>query len=208
MSTMTGEVLLSASTTCGSALAPRYREGVVLRAAHRRISCTAPPEFADRFDEVYLWHGSGPNWQGQHDHGIDIVARDIHTGAGARSVQILLTCAPRQQGRYRLVSRRVRKKRLRSRIIVSTARGMGPDRRETTRRTANASGSDRALRPTGVQGRLDPGPLGCGQLPDVRTSGKEGPPAPSAEAARPSVTGWPSTTGANSSWPCPAPARL
>jgi len=37
------------------------------------------PEFADRFEEVYLWQ----EWPGRgsaHDHGIDIVAKDITTG--------------------------------------------------------------------------------------------------------------------------------
>lgn len=37
------------------------------------------PEFADRFDEVYLWD-EWPDKGKQHDHGIDIVARDIHNG--------------------------------------------------------------------------------------------------------------------------------
>lgn len=37
------------------------------------------PEYADRFDEVYLWQ-EWPERGNQHDHGIDIVARDIQTG--------------------------------------------------------------------------------------------------------------------------------
>lgn len=37
------------------------------------------PEFADRFEEVYLWQ-EWPGRAGLHDHGIDIVARDITTG--------------------------------------------------------------------------------------------------------------------------------
>jgi len=37
------------------------------------------PEFADRFDEVYLWQ-EWPERGNQHDHGIDIVAKDITTG--------------------------------------------------------------------------------------------------------------------------------
>ncbi|MFW5471615.1 DEAD/DEAH box helicase [Knoellia sp. CPCC 206435] len=37
------------------------------------------PEYADRFDEVYLWD-EWPDKGKQHDHGIDIVARDVHTG--------------------------------------------------------------------------------------------------------------------------------
>ncbi|KRF26798.1 damage-inducible protein [Phycicoccus sp. Soil803] len=37
------------------------------------------PEFADRFGEVYLWD-EWPDKGKQHDHGIDIVARDIHNG--------------------------------------------------------------------------------------------------------------------------------
>ena len=36
------------------------------------------PEFADRFDQVFLWH-DWPERTG-HDHGIDIVARDVATG--------------------------------------------------------------------------------------------------------------------------------
>lgn len=37
------------------------------------------PEFADRFEDVYLWQ-DWPGRDGQPDHGIDIVAKDIHTG--------------------------------------------------------------------------------------------------------------------------------
>ncbi|SMC38963.1 DEAD/DEAH box helicase [Janibacter indicus] len=37
------------------------------------------PEFADRFEDVYLWQ-DWPERGGQADHGIDIVAKDIHTG--------------------------------------------------------------------------------------------------------------------------------
>nr|WP_246297204.1 type ISP restriction/modification enzyme [Janibacter cremeus] len=37
------------------------------------------PEYADRFDEVYLWQ-EWPERGNQHDHGIDIVARDVHNG--------------------------------------------------------------------------------------------------------------------------------
>ena len=37
------------------------------------------PEFADRFEDVYLWQ-DWPERGNQHDHGIDIVARDTHTG--------------------------------------------------------------------------------------------------------------------------------
>lgn len=37
------------------------------------------PEYADRFSEVYLWD-EWPEKGKQHDHGIDIVARDIHNG--------------------------------------------------------------------------------------------------------------------------------
>ncbi len=37
------------------------------------------PEFADRFEEVYLWQ-DWPGRGGAHDHGIDIVAKDITTG--------------------------------------------------------------------------------------------------------------------------------
>ncbi len=42
------------------------------------------PEFADRFDEVYLWQ-DWPERGNQHDHGIDIVAREI--GAGWCAIQ-------------------------------------------------------------------------------------------------------------------------
>ena len=37
------------------------------------------PEFADRFEDVYLWQ-DWPGRDGRPDHGIDIVAKDIHTG--------------------------------------------------------------------------------------------------------------------------------
>ena len=37
------------------------------------------PEFADRFEDVYLWQ-EWPERGKQHDHGIDIVATDSHTG--------------------------------------------------------------------------------------------------------------------------------
>lgn len=37
------------------------------------------PEYAERFDEVYLWQ-EWPERGNQHDHGIDIVARDVHNG--------------------------------------------------------------------------------------------------------------------------------
>ncbi|MHA7128002.1 DEAD/DEAH box helicase family protein [Janibacter indicus] len=37
------------------------------------------PEFADRFEDVYLWQ-DWPERDGKSDHGIDIVAKDIHTG--------------------------------------------------------------------------------------------------------------------------------
>lgn len=37
------------------------------------------PEYADRFAEVYLWD-EWPEKGKQHDHGIDIVARDVHNG--------------------------------------------------------------------------------------------------------------------------------
>ena len=37
------------------------------------------PEYADQFDEVYLWQ-DWPERGKQHDHGIDIVARDVDTG--------------------------------------------------------------------------------------------------------------------------------
>lgn len=40
------------------------------------------PEFADRFDEVYLWQ-EWPERGNQHDHGIDIVARDVQSGGWA-----------------------------------------------------------------------------------------------------------------------------
>ena len=43
------------------------------------------PEYADRFAEVYLWQ-DWPERDGKSDHGIDIVAKDIHTGGWCDAV--------------------------------------------------------------------------------------------------------------------------
>lgn len=78
MSTMTGEVLLERLDHLWFSSRSSVAKGSSFEQLIAGYLRTAP-EFADRFDEVYLWQ-EWPERQGQHDHGIDIVARDIHTG--------------------------------------------------------------------------------------------------------------------------------
>ena len=84
------------------------------------------PEFADRFEDVYLWQ----DWPGradQGDHGIDIVAKDIHTGGWA-AIQCKFFDPQHHVSKKDLDSflSASGKKDFTSRVIVSTAAEFGP----------------------------------------------------------------------------------
>jgi len=84
------------------------------------------PEFADRFEDVYLWQ----EWPGRgsaHDHGIDIVAKDITTG-GWCAVQCKFYDPTHHVAKGDVDSflAASSKKGFTSRIIVSTAKDWGP----------------------------------------------------------------------------------
>ena len=92
------------------------------------------PEYAGRFEEVYLWQ-DWPERGRRHDHGIDIVAKDLHTGGGARSSASSTT---RSTTSPRPTSTRSSRPRARStspsRIIVSTAKDWGANAKSRARR--------------------------------------------------------------------------
>lgn len=84
------------------------------------------PEFADRFDEVYLWQ-EWPERGNQHDHGIDIVARDIDNG-GWCAVQCKFYDPQHHVSKADIdsfIAASARSK-FTGRIIVSTAKDWGP----------------------------------------------------------------------------------
>jgi len=83
------------------------------------------PEFADRFEEVYLWQ-DWPDRAGAHDHGIDIVAKDIITG-GWCAVQCKFYDPTHHVAKSDIDSflAASSKKGFTSRIIVSTAKDWG-----------------------------------------------------------------------------------
>lgn len=84
------------------------------------------PEYADRFEEVYLWQ-EWPERRNQHDHGIDIVAKDIHTG-GWCAVQCKFYDPQHHVAKQDIDSflGASSKKDFTSRIIVTTAKEWGP----------------------------------------------------------------------------------
>lgn len=84
------------------------------------------PEFADRFEDVYLWQ-DWPERGGQADHGIDIVAKDIHTGGWA-AIQCKFFDPQHHVSKKDLDSflSASGKKDFTSRVIVSTAAAFGP----------------------------------------------------------------------------------
>ena len=84
------------------------------------------PEYADRFDEVYLWQ-DWPERGNQHDHGIDIVARDASTG-GWCAVQCKFYDPQHHVAKQDIDSflAASAKKAFTSRIIFSTAKDWGP----------------------------------------------------------------------------------
>lgn len=84
------------------------------------------PEFADRFEEVYLWQ-EWPERGNAHDHGIDIVAKDISTG-GWCAVQCKFYDPQHHVSTKDIDSflGASSKKGFTSRIIVSTAKDWGP----------------------------------------------------------------------------------
>lgn len=84
------------------------------------------PEYADRFDEVYLWQ-EWPERGNQHDHGIDIVARDVTTG-GWCAVQCKFYDPQHHVAKQDIDSflAASAKKQYTSRIIFSTAKDWGP----------------------------------------------------------------------------------
>ena len=84
------------------------------------------PEFADRFEDVYLWQ----DWPGrgnQHDHGIDIVARDSHTD-GWCAIQCKFYDRDHHVAKGDIDSflAASSKKGFTSRVIISTAKDWGP----------------------------------------------------------------------------------
>lgn len=84
------------------------------------------PEFADRYEDVYLWQ----DWPGrgnQGDHGIDIVAKDIHTGGWA-AIQCKFFDPQHHVNKKDIDSFLAAsgKKDFTSRVIVSTAAAWGP----------------------------------------------------------------------------------
>jgi len=83
------------------------------------------PEFADRFEEVYLWQ-DWPGRAGAHDHGIDIVAKDITTG-GWCAVQCKFYDPTHHVAKSDIDSflAASSKRGFTSRIIVSTAKDWG-----------------------------------------------------------------------------------
>jgi len=84
------------------------------------------PEFADRFGEVYLWQ-DWPERGNQHDHGIDIVARDIHSG-GWCAVQCKFYDPQHHVSKADIdsfIAASARSK-FTGRIVVSTAKDWGP----------------------------------------------------------------------------------
>jgi predicted helicase len=85
------------------------------------------PEFSDRFDEVYLWQ-DWPERGAMHDHGIDIVAKDLHTG-GWCAVQCKFYDPQHHVSKADIDSflAASAKKQFTGRIIVSTAKDWGPD---------------------------------------------------------------------------------
>ena len=84
------------------------------------------PEFSDRFDEVYLWQ-DWPERGAMHDHGIDIVAKDLHTG-GWCAVQCKFYNPQHHVSKADIDSflAASAKKQFTGRIIVSTAKDWGP----------------------------------------------------------------------------------
>ena len=84
------------------------------------------PEFADRFEDVYLWQ-DWPERGSQGDHGIDIVAKDIHTGGWA-AIQCKFFDPQHHVSKKDLDSflSASGKKNFTSRVIVSTAAAFGP----------------------------------------------------------------------------------
>jgi predicted helicase len=84
------------------------------------------PEFADRFEEVYLWQ-EWPDRGNAHDHGIDIVAKDVVTG-GWCAVQCKFYDPQHHVSKKDVDSflGASSKKGFTSRIIVSTAKDWGP----------------------------------------------------------------------------------
>ena len=125
MSTMTGEVLLERLDHLWFSSRSSVAKGSSFEQLIAGYLRTAP-EFADRFDEVYLWQ-EWPERQGQHDHGIDIVARDIHTG-GWCAVQCKFYDPAHHVSKGDIDSFLAAsgKKGFTSRIIVSTAKEWGP----------------------------------------------------------------------------------
>ena len=84
------------------------------------------PEFADRFGDVYLWQ-EWPERGNQHDHGIDIVARDIDNG-GWCAVQCKFYDPQHHVAKADIdsfIAASARSK-FTGRIIVSTAKDWGP----------------------------------------------------------------------------------
>jgi len=83
------------------------------------------PEFADRFEEVYLWQ-EWPERGNAHDHGIDIVAKDITTG-GWCAVQCKFYDPQHHVSKKDIDSflGASSKQGFTSRIIVSTAKDWG-----------------------------------------------------------------------------------
>ena len=83
------------------------------------------PEFADRFDQVHLW-SDWPERTG-HDHGIDIVARDVTTG-GWCAVQCKFYDPQAHIAKADIDSflAASAKSKYTGRIIVSTAKSWGP----------------------------------------------------------------------------------
>ena len=83
------------------------------------------PEFADRFDQVYLWQ-DWPEHTG-HDHGIDIVAHDVTTG-GWCAVQCKFYDPQAHVAKSDIDSfiAASAKSKYTGRIMVSTAKSWGP----------------------------------------------------------------------------------
>lgn len=84
------------------------------------------PEFADRFEDVYLWQ-DWPERGRFADHGIDIVAKDIHTG-GWCAVQAKFYDPQSHVNKKDIDSflGAASNKAFRSKIIVSTTTSWGP----------------------------------------------------------------------------------
>ena len=84
------------------------------------------PEYADRFDDVYLWQ-EWPERGNQHDHGIDIVARDLHHG-GWCAIQCKFYDPQHHVSKKDIDSflAASAKTQFSSRIMFSTAKDWGP----------------------------------------------------------------------------------